>query len=123
MKCANKPSKRLLMVEGLEAVPRAIRGRDIDECEADAGDKLQNHHCEAGAAEDVSPTSSIPRHWVFHRLSDGLTQFKAKVEPLAEVLNHAHVHLRGLSAQATLGGWASVGTWPALMKISPFSTL
>src|SRR5882724_8691810 len=104
MKRANKPSKRLLIVEGLEAVPRTIRGWDIDEREADAGDKLQNHHGEAGAAEDVGPTSSVPRHGVLHRLSDGLTQFEAKVEPLTEVLNHAHVHLRDLSAQATLGG-------------------
>src|SRR6266478_4325956 len=104
MKRANKPSKRLLIVEGLEAVPRTIRGWDIDECETDAGDELQNHHCEAGAAEDVGPTSGVPRHWMLHRLSDGLTQFEAKVEPLAEVFNQAHVHLRGLSAQATLGG-------------------
>src|SRR6185503_674899 len=98
MKRANKPSKRLVIVEGLKAVPRPIRGWDIDESEADAGDKLQNHHCEAGAAEDVGPTSGIPRYWVFHHLSDGLTQLEAKVEPLAEVLNQAHVHLRGLSA-------------------------
>src|SRR5689334_4097885 len=104
MKRANKPSKRLLIVEGLEAVPRAIRGRDIDERETDASDKLQNHHCKASATEDVGPTSGVPRHGVFHRLSDGLTQFEAKVEPLTEVLDHAHVHLRGLSAQATLGG-------------------
>src|SRR5216684_4698232 len=104
MKRADKPSKRLLIVEGLEAVPRAVRGRDIDEREADAGDKLQNHHGEAGAAEDVGPTSGIPRHGMLHRLLDGPTQFEAKVEPLAEVLYHAHVHLRGLSAQATLGG-------------------
>src|SRR5579859_3690265 len=102
MKCADKPSKRLLVVEGLEAVPRAIRSRDIDEREADTGDKLQYHHGEAGTAEDVSPTGGVPRHGVLHRLANGLSQFEAKVEPLTQILNQAHVHLRGLSADATL---------------------
>ncbi len=104
MKRANKPSKRLLIVEGLEAVPGAVRGRDIHKSEADTGDKLENHHGEAGTSEDVGPTSCSSRHRMLHRLANGLTQFEAKVEPLAEVFNQAHVHLRVLSAHATLGG-------------------
>src|SRR5882724_1431748 len=103
MKCADEPSERLLMVEGLEAVPRAIGSRDIDESEADAGDELQNHHGETGTSEDVGPTSGVLRHRMLHRLSNGLPQFEAKVEPLAEIFNQAHVHLRDLSADATLG--------------------
>src|SRR6266496_2596609 len=104
MKRADEPSKSLLMVEGLEAVPGAIRGRDINKCQADTGDKLENHHGEAGTAEDVGPTSCSSRYRMLHRLANGLTQFEAKVEPLPEVFNYAHVHLLGLSAQATLGG-------------------
>ena len=40
----------------LQTAPRLIGGRHIDEREADAGDELQDHHREAGAAEDVGPT-------------------------------------------------------------------
>src|SRR5258708_26338317 len=103
MKRTDKPSECLLIVEGLETIPSAIRGRDIDESQANARDKLQKHHGEAGAAEDVGPTSRSARHRGLHRLSNGLAQFEAKVEPLAEVFNQAHVHLRAFSAHATHG--------------------
>src|ERR1700722_19777754 len=104
MKRANEPSECLLMVESLKAVPCAIRSGDIGESETDTGDKLQNHHGETGTAKHVGPTGCSARHRVLHRLSNWLAQFEAKIDPLSEVFNQAHVHLRGLSADATLGG-------------------
>ena len=59
---AQEPAERLLVVEGLQAVPGLVGRRHVDEREADAGDDLEHEERQRGAAEDVPPARRAARH-------------------------------------------------------------
>ena len=90
----NQP-KALLVVQHLQTRPGLAGGWNINERQADAGDELQNHHGEAGAAEDVGPTGGASRHRMLHRFLDRLAQLQPLVKPLRQVFDQAHEHLFG----------------------------
>src|SRR4029077_13961606 len=94
MQRADEPTEGLDLVEVLQAVPRAIGGRHINERQTNAGDDLQDEQGEAGAAEYVSPARAAARYSVGRSLPNGLTELEARVKPCAnafETFNQTHV--------------------------------
>jgi hypothetical protein len=92
---AYEPAEGLLVIQHLQTGPSLSGGWNVHECETDAGDELQNHHGEAGAAEDVGPARGASGHRMFHRFFDRLAHFEPEIKPLHQVFGQAHANLLG----------------------------
>jgi hypothetical protein len=78
---AQEPAKILIVVQVLQAGPRLIRRRNIDEGEAHAGNDLQDEAQQSPAAKYVKPTAGIARSGVAGGGGEQLGDLQPVVNP------------------------------------------
>ena len=119
MQAANEPTKRDIVIEGLETVPGFSGGRHVNERQHDAGNDLQHEHDEGGAAKNIKPARGFARNGMLHGLADGRAKLEARVQPLADGFDQTHVRI----SRTILEAWPGVGISPALINSFPLSIL
>src|SRR5712691_7412246 len=119
MQAANEPTKRDIVIEGLETVPSFIGGGHVNQRQHDAGNDLQHEHDESSAAENIKPARGFARNGMLHGLADGRAKPEARVQPLSGGFDQAH----GRISRTILEAWPGVGIWPALINSFPLSIL
>src|SRR6476469_4434515 len=91
---AQKPTKRLLIVQVLQAGVSLARGRYVDQSEADAGHDLDHEAEQGAAAEDVKPTARGARNGMARGRREDLADIDSIVDPdryVSQSLNHLHL--------------------------------
>ena len=106
---ADEPAESHVVVQSLEAAPRLAGRGNVDECQKNSGDELQQEDRQRGAAEDVKPTCRIPRHGMLCDLANRSRELQTPVEPFPDLGNQAHGGFFPTSAALAPG----VGSSPA----------